>query len=543
MKKEHLFPIILICLVWVLMVLVVNPFGSFPLNDDWMYSRVVLSMIKNGFYYTPDQYSPILVAQVLWGTLFCLPFGFSFNALRISVIVLGIAGTILFYLLSFNITRDKKLATICSMLLLANPLFFSLSNTFMTDVPFLVFSLAAIYFFIKSFDSPGIKYVITAVAFSVIASFIRQFGIVIPIAYSLTLIMKGKRGVFEWLKYSIPGIIAVLAVQLMLAWLTHIGSELHPYEDKPLTSFFSSPTIIAGQIFERGGILLYYVGIFLFPLSLFTGINSFRTLLPRQKLISWIFILFCTPFLLNGWGRFPSGNIINTGYLGPKTLKDTTFLFKNDADSISVGVKIFLSTVGLIGSVFLLLSIATTFVRFLKADKMEDISASPLKRLYILLCAAGYALLMFVPDFFFDRYLLPCIIFILLIVITWHERSWKTGTVFLIFSGFYIFLLASFSSLATHDYLAWNKARWQALNYLTKDSNISAHRIDGGYEFNGWVLDTPFPYRKNKSWWFVDDDEFIVSFGDIAGYQKIKKFSYTNYFPYEERNIYIIHRK
>jgi hypothetical protein len=47
-------------------------------------------------------------------------------------------------------------------------------------------------------------------------------------------------------------------------------------------------------------------------------------------------------------------------------------------------------------------------------------------------------------------------------------------------------LYVYFSVGASHDYMAWNRARWQALNDLTSKYNVSPTLIDGGYEFNGW---------------------------------------------------------
>src|SRR4029078_13384805 len=78
--------------VWLLMVLLVNPVREFPLNDDWSYSLAVQSLIKSGHLTLSVFTSMPLIAQVLWGALFCLPFGFSFTALRTSTITLGFLG-------------------------------------------------------------------------------------------------------------------------------------------------------------------------------------------------------------------------------------------------------------------------------------------------------------------------------------------------------------------------------------------------------------------------------------------------------------------
>jgi hypothetical protein len=69
--------------------------------------------------------------------------------------------------------------------------------------------------------------------------------------------------------------------------------------------------------------------------------------------------------------------------------------------------------------------------------------------------------------------------------------------------------------------------------------------MDGGYEFNGWAIGIWYQgsVEKGKSWWYVDDDEYVVAFHNFEGYTIIKQYSYRNYVPYEMKNIYILHRK
>src|SRR5712692_3184073 len=66
--------VITVSCVWLLMVLLVNPAGEFPLNDDWSYSRAVQSLVEHGRLELTGFTSMPLIAQVLWGALFSLPF-------------------------------------------------------------------------------------------------------------------------------------------------------------------------------------------------------------------------------------------------------------------------------------------------------------------------------------------------------------------------------------------------------------------------------------------------------------------------------------
>jgi hypothetical protein len=85
MSKSVVIRIAASC-VWLLMVLLVNPAGELLLNDDWSSSRTVPSLVEHGRLECTGFTSRPLIAQVLWSALFCLPFGFSSTALRVSTL-------------------------------------------------------------------------------------------------------------------------------------------------------------------------------------------------------------------------------------------------------------------------------------------------------------------------------------------------------------------------------------------------------------------------------------------------------------------------
>ena len=88
-----------------------------------------------------------------------------------------------------------------------------------------------------------------------------------------------------------------------------------------------------------------------------------------------------------------------------------------------------------------------------------------------------------------------------------------------------------FSVAGTHDYLAWNRARHALLDELRMQDGVKPTRIDGGMEFNAWHLAKESGYAPTdaevkigadptaKSWWWVVDDEYVVSMRPLAGYE------------------------
>jgi hypothetical protein len=128
--------------IWLLLLFMVNPIGNFPINDDWAFAYPVKALMDHGTFEFLMPFAPNLLLQVLWGYLFCLPDHFSFTALRISTLVLGLAALILTFRLLKEGVTDKFIIFLGLCNVLFNQLFFPLAYSFMTDIPFLDFILA-----------------------------------------------------------------------------------------------------------------------------------------------------------------------------------------------------------------------------------------------------------------------------------------------------------------------------------------------------------------------------------------------------------------
>ena len=83
---------VLIAGLWCLTTLVVNPIAEFPLIDDSVYESIVRHLLETGEYRLTEVSTFPSVTTTLWGSLFCLPFGVSFTALRASTLAAGLLG-------------------------------------------------------------------------------------------------------------------------------------------------------------------------------------------------------------------------------------------------------------------------------------------------------------------------------------------------------------------------------------------------------------------------------------------------------------------
>ena len=82
-------------------------------------------------------------------------------------------------------------------------------------------------------------------------------------------------------------------------------------------------------------------------------------------------------------------------------------------------------------------------------------------------------------------------------------------------------LQATFTVIATRDYLEWNRTRWVATSALLA-AGVPRTSIDGGYEFNGWLgYDPGYQRKQGKSPWWVTDDEYVIASGPMPGYSAL----------------------
>jgi hypothetical protein len=124
--------------------LAVPPVGEFAVDDDWVYAQAVHQLLTDGVYQPSIWIDTTFVAQAWWGAGASLLLGFSHTTLRLSTLLLAAVALVLYNRLLCRSLRPL-LALLTTLLLLFNPLFFHLSYTFMTDIPFLAVVLAAIW--------------------------------------------------------------------------------------------------------------------------------------------------------------------------------------------------------------------------------------------------------------------------------------------------------------------------------------------------------------------------------------------------------------
>lgn len=547
-------PLALSC-IWIVMALLVNPVGNFPLNDDCVYGRTVHHLVTGGRLQFTWEYA-VFIAQVLWGALFCLPFGFSFTALRVSTLCLGLLGILATYRVLVEAGVSQSVAFIGALLIAINPLYFVLSNTFMTDIPFFAFSMVSFIFFMRVIRFEKKRDIIIASLFACIATLIRQYGIVIPLSFGIAYFAGHGINRKTARAALFPAILVMSVFVAYYKWLqmTQGIPTSYSFVFNKLILVLREPVInLIYKMAYIGKTAFIYLGVFLFPLLLLYVASKWEKCPKGQRFwltFVWSVISIVLMARLLFWNHKIMPLTKNIWYdfgLGPPLLRDEFVLQLPHLYRAPPILWLSITVVGVFGAAILLQNLCSiigglfrhTKVSKPAAEKRSDILV--ISEYSIYLTFLGLAFLSIKA--FFDRYLIFLLPLSILIIRPIHLRvkHWLFFVVVVLCVIYTIFTVA-----ATHDYLSWNRARWKALHYLTEESNISYKKIDGGYEFNNWYgynIDTwhELSYmpgeRKNS------DNEYVVSFGPIIGYKEIRRYPYKRWLSFSgEGNIFILHR-
>jgi len=504
------------------MLLLAHPTGNFPLNDDWVYARSVYNLSENGILRLDDLGAMTLVAQTFWGALIVKLFcGFSFTVLRYSIMLVGLLGLFGTYCLADLVTGNSRIALWTTVIMGICPLYFSLSCSFMTDVPFYTCSVYALLFLFRADRGMNWKNILAATVFCTIAILVRQIGLLLPLSFFIASIIRMKN-IRSILSFFIPLCAAFLSMHMWIKWQE--DRHILPFNYGSITGIFSAETmhVLPANILFRGCQIILLCGTLLFPI-LVPSVYHIARPLSRKKILIAALLALVLFFPVNRVAAsFPVGNIIGTHGIGTPTLRDALILYQNAPVFFSPVVFSFIKAVAVISSLLLI------FCLFASLLNMEWRTWRQNKKLPLLLFTLAYIAFLFLSNSFFDRYLLillPCFVLLSLAVPSGSIPA-KNPIRYLSIAAMLLLLL--FSVGGTRDYFSWNRARWDALAELKKEG-VTPAEIDGGYEFNGW--NKPGPYgNPGKSWWFVHDDKYTITFGPINGYHVMKTFSYRRTF-------------
>jgi hypothetical protein len=506
----------------------VNPFAEFPLNDDWAYSKSVFLFHTQNRLEIGDFGAMSLVLHLFWGIGFTQLFGFSFTVLRISTLISSFIGVALVYKIAKGFKLSSGLAFLLSLVLLFHPIYFNLSNTYMTDVNFNTLFLLCVFFALKFFRQNTYSDLFLFFLSCTGLIFIRQFGIVLPIGFTITLLFLKNRNnkVVLWSLFGTA--LVFFTLKAYEHNLSNLFQSAHTYKRTGDLNLLSNSFWIS-----YGQHIILYLRVILLQIFVFAGVPALMVLPSLIKRTSkTVVFVFSFPALLIcyyafGDTYFPYANIFNNMCLGPETFYESTQT--RLTHTYSEHFADWMNAVKLIFSSLSVLTLALGCYLWWKNKKNTSHVS-----LFLLILAAFYTALLLIPDYLFDRYTLP-LISLALIFSGQYITEYKGRIPTLVL----ILIMAYVSVSGTKDYFELNRNRWKAYNHLKTERQVPTNKINAGFEVNCWN-------EGGESWWANYNElkgyDYLIQFKSEPGFRHLKTYEFRRYFPYKTDKINIFVR-
>ena len=517
--------------------------GDFPLSDDWSYAYSVRALCTDGVLRFSPWTGASLVLQSAYGAALCAVFGFSFTTLRLSTIVLAGSGVVAFFLLLRRCGVDGRLRTLAVVLLVASPLYVNLAFTFMTDVPFTVAVVWAACAYAQGLRTRRAGPLLVGSLAAAAALLIRQHGLLVALAAAYTAWREPEREVRARVRDVVAAVaVPAIAFAAFHLWLARRGVP-GGYTHKLVEAWATTARAAVNCTF-RG---LVTVGFLLSPLAValagrvvqrapraFAGI---AIALGGAALALYARTGAVMPYLTN---------VLYDLGLGALSLRDTLFLDLPPPVSLGPAFRVALTIVSI-------LSAGVLLTASLAGGRLDDEPIADdeerVTRFVTVTALLLFAGTLLHSRYYFDRYLLPVLPFAIAAV---SARTRRRSVP--VASAAAAALLASYAIAGTHDYLAWNRARYAGLDAL-RAAGVPPTAIDGGVEFNAWHLAAtldrwptdaqvrPGRPASERSWWWVVDDRFVASFRPLSGYRVREDLAYRRWLGPGAGHVLILERE
>jgi Dolichyl-phosphate-mannose-protein mannosyltransferase len=525
-RLKQILPAGILALFFYLPTILIYPLPNLPFHDDWTYAWSVEHLLQTGQLQILDWSVHYPLTQILWGALFCLPFGFSFSALRLSTVVLAWLGALALYGTLREFGRSQRESLIATLVLVANPVFFVLTFSFMTDVHFVSLSNIAFFFIVRGLCRRKPVELWLGCTFTAFAFFTRQIAIAIPASLLLYLLLAPS---YRARRYILP----TAAFCLLFPLISVLVAQIFGVTSQ---SIFWKTWVIDFWLHHYGqalpGILriFMHVGLALLPLSMPLVASVYRRPLLWGTVIALL--------ILTMWSILFVGGIPDPleGMWQLNTLGRERHLLRGPPTPpfFPSWVTYFLFTLAVLSS-------AAIIVRVI--DVISAGIGNPLG-LFVWYAAVHFALIMvlwFFGRWNSDRYSVVLLAPLIVLLANKHFRS-KIALSF-------ISILYAISMLVTWNENQTSRATAEALSWL-RDKNISFAQIDAGYVFNGWNL---YAHPENLSSGEGRESDiplvtslakkpYVIAASPIAGYRVIREYSWAIPLASFEPKVYVLEK-
>lgn len=445
-----------------------RPLQNAPFIDDWTYAWSVEHLLRTGELKSLDWAVSQNVAQVFWGALFCAPFGFSFTALRLSTWVASLCGLLGLYTLLRELGASRADTLVGVALVAFYPVYFILSFSFMTDVPFVAMMIWFFAALVRALKRHSSRALAAAVLFASLAVAIRPVGVFLSGVLLLAPWPASARRSPSLRRLAVAAAPVVVLVLLMLARpaLTTYRADLTwilgSWPWRMVTMKFGLADLPAWLAMNLT-LVIGTLGGALAPLALGSlSRENARIAIPGGLLAAAVL----------------SSELLFRKGVGAPLDPEFTWSLRELGATEALVPPLTTAPVRSLGwavaAMFVAtLSLALTLAPLLRGRPRGGASS-------LAWAALGYFVLSTVLWLFYDRYVLP------LVVIVAALRLATTGIPRLRFALAGVAMFTTISGVGTWDHLQYSHALWEAVAWA-RQAGIEDRQLDGGYVINGWL--------------------------------------------------------
>lgn len=479
-------------LALLLCVLAARPFVSMGVCDDWSYIWTARALADTGHLTYNGWATAMLGWQIYLGALFIKLFGFSFTAVRFSVLAVSLLCAALMQRIFVRLGTSESMASVATLSLVLSPLFLPLSFNFMTDIPSLFVLVLCIYCCFRAFQSASDKAALGWLAFAALSNIVG--GTVRQIAWLGALVMVPSAAwSMRHRRHMLPAGavswgISVLSVAFLMRWF-----HAQPYVaiEKIFYKYHTYSALFAVNIaLTLLTCLLPVMSAFL--ITNLVGKHSVRNIAAiTAAVVGSIFFWWASTTRINYFNSFrdtpfsPAGNYVTLKGVGVGSILGDL------PDVVPVSVRLMLT----IATFAALASFVVIFMNSRNELHAADVDGTPRRHPYA--CMSNTSLVMLFVPFtlaygflvmtrspIYDRYLLPLqFIFTLGLIRVYRQTiSEKLPRLCLLVGLVY----AVYSVAAMHDLFAFDRARVNAANKITA-TGIPRTAIEGGFDYDAWT--------------------------------------------------------
>ena len=260
-------PALLIVAALLCAVVIVDPVREFMSQDDgWAYARSVEHLLRTGEYRLDAWSAANMPVQIYLAAGLAEIFGYSLSLLRVSTLVLLVAGLAALYGLLRRGSLPAWPATALTLGFLASPLVLMLSFTFMSDIQFTGWLLIALWLYSQGFESRSARDLLLGSAAAACAIGTRQFGmaLIAGVVVAWAISRPARRPTLRSLLWALSLPVAVSAWQLRAGLATpNFTQAVRLHEQADFLTL--PPSVMAHEIGWRLSTVLQYLGLSLLP--------------------------------------------------------------------------------------------------------------------------------------------------------------------------------------------------------------------------------------------------------------------------------------